>query len=210
MKTGSQLTNRDRGDILRYSNRLLFYVIWFGGALLMASSTLLMSDYDWNIFFERYPALSDSFGIFVLFFVYVALVIFLFPLSVALVVTDHKAVVAFGENFVEIHKKRKTITIDYYNITRIDFVNVVSLSKGFLFSSQSVEWRAKSLSVYGARGLGPYQYSGVIYTSDKKYRIYGSFMEAWQCRKRKRYPTIYNIMKQLEEYSGCEIRYITK
>lgn len=196
---------------LRYSSRSLFYLIWYGGALALASSSLLLIDYDWNIFFEKYSFL-DNFYIVILLICIIGVLVFLLPLFIALKVTDKKTTVLFMTNSVVIKKGRKRITIDYNYINRIKFVNITSSSKGFIFSSSDKSpsmtkgYNAPNVSLGGSRG--PFLYRVVIYTKKKKYKIHNSFNESWQCRRYKIYPTIYAFIQKLEMYSKCKVDYI--
>ena len=198
---------------LRYSSRLWFYLIWFGGSLVLASSSLLLADYDWNIFFEKYPVL-DNFYIIILLICIIGALFLLLPLFVALKITDKKATVLFMNNHVAITKGRKRIILGYNYINRIKFINITSSSKGFIFSSSNEPpymtkgYNAPNTSLGGSRG--PFLYRVVIYAKKKKYKIHNSFNESWQCRRYKVYPTIYTFIQKLEEYSKCKVDYIHK
>lgn len=197
--------------ILRYSSRFLFYLIWFGGSIVLAGSSLLLAEYDWNIFFEKFPFL-DNFYIAILLICITGALVFLLPFLFALKVTDKKVTVLFMDKSVAIAKGRKKITINYNYINRIKFVNITSSSKGYIFStSNEPPYMTKGYSVSPNSGgsRGPFLYRVVIYTKKGKYKIHNSFNESWQCRRYKKYPTIYPFIQKLEKYSKCKVDYIT-
>ena len=173
---------------IRYSNQILFYSICVIGSLAIVSSTLLLSDVDWDIFFKPLSFIDHDILSALLFLslILFATIMFFLPFFVSLYITDKKANVLFSKTGVEIQKSGETTRIDYRDIERIKFVTVLKKNTG-----------------------GPHLYRVIIYTYQGKYKINCSFKEAWQCRNKKKKITIYPFTVMLEKQSGCKVEYTT-
>ena len=200
--TGKSRNNNQNAnpDIhFRYSNQIIYYTIFFAGALVLAVigiycfTTFLkfigldVDNSTINPFWDENKTLW--YIIFISSVIVLLLAIWLIPFFLALKATDKKGTAKLHEDKIVITIANKAITILYYNIENIKFTTVSPFKTG-----------------------GPPLYRLRIElknASKKRYLIQCSFKEAWQCRKKKTKPLIHNLGKKLSKKLNLEMEYTT-
>lgn len=183
----------DNEMTFRYSNRFLYYLIWFGGWMTWG---LLVLIYGERITEASYPIIDryETAGfVGVMALIVISFVLwFIIPFLIANRVTDRHGTARFHDDYTELRMGNRLLTIRYGDIKALKYRTVLNAQ-------------------HGGTGFGPMLYRLHIKTAKRKYVIPGSFREAWECKKNNNaQPAIDGLAMQFCLRSGLDVKFVAK
>lgn len=177
----------------RYSNRFVYYLIWFGGWMTWGAIVFF---YGEEITQASYPVI-DRYGtagfIGVMGTIVISFVLwFLIAFLIARKVTDKHGTAFFCNTYAELHMGRRTLCIPYTQIGALKYRTVLNAQ-------------------HGGTGFGPMLYRLHIKAGRRKHVIPCSFKEAWECKRNgNARPLIDLLAEQFCLRSGLDVKLVAR
>ncbi|MDL2233463.1 hypothetical protein LJC63_07785 [Ruminococcaceae bacterium OttesenSCG-928-L11] len=188
------LSSLPREVPFRYSNRLVFYLVWMGGWMLFALWALFFGeDFTNSVAIPLIDRFDTAGFVGVMIFIVGSYVgFFLFFFFLARRITDRHGTAHFLDDFAEFHMGGCRLEIIYGDIRTLKYRTVLNAQ-------------------HGGTGFGPMLYRLHIRTKRRKIVIPCSFKEAWECRRAEDIPpAIDALCFQLHVRSGVDVKFVAK